>query len=479
MVNKVLDAVGLTGAVEAASAALGFGHQHETADELRDTSPIASHPGLVSAESGPPRHYRRESIPTTAYPGGLNSPRAVAPPIGGTQNQSSPTGYSSHVDRDINTGVDSVADDVRAPQETVRFRRRLQSITGGSDNTAPPIPSTFDMPTATSGAVHEYGSGQTFSTDDASEIVSQPTVQPRSTFYDQITAPQQYQPEQSYPARNLADNESTAAAVSASIHGLHDYNNQEATSNVSTPARDTVAHSQPSATPGTSLPPGSPASHKTYTISNAKQHVHEHPPHAWEVPYDTTEPALYHRVGAAAIGSSAEAQAERDKARHAWETENQKRLQREADDDAASKPSVLKRLGRKMLRRKNKDTGEDEDYSTDEDEVISRHSHDQTTHIPTHESAHKGHTVLGPSYEEASGGAHKPSYNPLHHDDALLTDVDPSGTGPTTAVQTHDSKPHEHITGVPLSGTTDGTAEYDPYRADQDTSSRRLRGSGI
>ena len=178
MVNKVLDAVGLTGAVEAASAALGFGHQHETADELRDTSPIASHPGLVSAESGPPRHYRRESIPTTAYPGGLNSPRAVAPPIGGTQNQSSPTGYSSHVDRDINTGVDSVADDVRAPQETVRFRRRLQSITGGSDNTAPPIPSTFDMPTATSGAVHEYGSGQTFSTDDASEIVSQPTVQP-------------------------------------------------------------------------------------------------------------------------------------------------------------------------------------------------------------------------------------------------------------------------------------------------------------
>lgn len=85
MIGRTLGAIGLGGAASAAAGYLGYGTKADSTEEPRDTSAVASQPGLVSQETGPPRHYRRESIPTTAYPGGPNSPRAVAPPVGGTR----------------------------------------------------------------------------------------------------------------------------------------------------------------------------------------------------------------------------------------------------------------------------------------------------------------------------------------------------------------------------------------------------------
>lgn len=84
MMGKALGALGLGGAAGAAAGYLGYGSKSAEATEPRDTPAVAVQPGVASQESGPPKHYRRESIPTTAYPGGPKSPPAVAPPVGGT-----------------------------------------------------------------------------------------------------------------------------------------------------------------------------------------------------------------------------------------------------------------------------------------------------------------------------------------------------------------------------------------------------------
>jgi hypothetical protein len=91
------------------------------------------------------------------------------------------------------------------------------------------------------------------------------------------------------------------------------------------------------------------------------------------------------------------------------------------------KPGLLKRI---FKRRKNKDTGVDEDYSTDEEEDLAHHDQHaleagviggagagaatelggaKTTHESHHQPAQS-------SYGAESGGFVKPSYNPLKKD---------------------------------------------------------------
>jgi len=68
---------GLTGAATTAAGYLGIGNNTET-DEPRDTSAISTQPGRTSQETGPPEHYRRESIPTTAYPAEVSRGSSVS-----------------------------------------------------------------------------------------------------------------------------------------------------------------------------------------------------------------------------------------------------------------------------------------------------------------------------------------------------------------------------------------------------------------
>lgn len=70
MITKVLGAVGL-------------GHSSKTDHNNTTTSAVTSDAHGVG--SGPPAQYRRESIPTSAYPGGPSSPAAINAPIGGTR----------------------------------------------------------------------------------------------------------------------------------------------------------------------------------------------------------------------------------------------------------------------------------------------------------------------------------------------------------------------------------------------------------
>ena len=116
------------------------------------------------------------------------------------------------------------------------------------------------------------------------------------------------------------------------------------------------------------------------------------------------------------------------------------------------KPGLLSRI---FKRRKNKDTGVEEDYSTDEEDT-THHGHHTSGGTAAagagtaayaageHEQGkHHGH-----SYEEVSGGATKPSYNPFHRgpQEALVTGT---GAGPTTAeTAPRDGLPRQHVSGT-------------------------------
>ncbi|ETN46840.1 uncharacterized protein HMPREF1541_01029 [Cyphellophora europaea CBS 101466] len=100
--GKALAAVGLGGA--AGAAGYGVASRHDKDSAVADST--------LSTDSTPqPTHGRKESIPTTAYPGGLESPRAINPPVGGTaQGTEAPAAErESHTGRNTALGAAAVA----------------------------------------------------------------------------------------------------------------------------------------------------------------------------------------------------------------------------------------------------------------------------------------------------------------------------------------------------------------------------------
>ncbi|EXJ87343.1 hypothetical protein A1O3_04302 [Capronia epimyces CBS 606.96] len=90
-------------------------------------------------------------------------------------------------------------------------------------------------------------------------------------------------------------------------------------------------------------------------------------------------------------------------------------------DPPQKKPGILKRI---FKRRKNNDTGLEEDYSTDEEEESHRDKHLTESGaiggagaVTGTAAEHEAHQPTGSGYEAGqSGGFLKPSYNPLHKD---------------------------------------------------------------
>jgi hypothetical protein len=99
-VGKALAAVGLGGVAGVAAGTL--------AGKDDDSSAV---PDTTVADSTPAaRHSRKESIPTTAYPAGVDSPRPINPPIGGTGQTSEASRQDSdhHYGRDTALGAAGV-----------------------------------------------------------------------------------------------------------------------------------------------------------------------------------------------------------------------------------------------------------------------------------------------------------------------------------------------------------------------------------
>ncbi|KPI35379.1 uncharacterized protein AB675_11671 [Cyphellophora attinorum] len=153
--------------------------------------------------------------------------------------------------------------------------------------------------------------------------------------------------------------------------------------------------------------------------------------------------------------------------------------------DRETKPGLLKRI---FKRRKNKDTGADEEYSTDEedsskgDTVVpaalgagaaygayshhDKHKHDDTSNIGTAHTTDTATTEPQTKYEAVSGGAVKPSYNPLSKDPVPGTTTSAttkpgsaalsagtSGRAPVVdAAETKAAQPSRHTEEAALAG---------------------------
>ncbi|KAL2415490.1 hypothetical protein ABEF95_003905 [Exophiala dermatitidis] len=145
-------------------------------------------------------------------------------------------------------------------------------------------------------------------------------------------------------------------------------------------------------------------------------------------------------AGAAAIGTGAAAgtaaYAAHDKEQQSGEatprsSRDTDRNRLHKDPPQEKKPGILKRI---FKRRKNKDTGLEEEYSTDEEEEPRHSSHSGRTGAAVGAGAGVGATAAAAAHEHhrnqgaATGGSvaaeeailpQKPSYNPLHKDETI------------------------------------------------------------
>merc|ERR1712093_459723 len=158
------------------------------------------------------------------------------------------------------------------------------------------------------------------------------------------------------------------------------------------------------------------------------------------------------------------------------------------DPPQEKKPGFFKRI---FKRRKNKDTGEDEDYSTDEEDHThhGRHAAEagavgagagvagaEAAHHGRHESGTATGTTTStdhhPSkYEEQTGGLQKPSYNPFSKGDHGVTPVTAThgadtnlgaGTGTNQYEGSYETRPTGASTGMrePTTHAEAGTGTY-------------------
>ncbi len=172
---------------------------------------------------------------------------------------------------------------------------------------------------------------------------------------------------------------------------------------------------------------------------------------------DREERERHEKEAAAAAGlgaTGAAAYGVHDKDSHSTPsttTDDAGRTRLHKDPPEEKKPSLLKRL---FGRRKNKDTGTDEDYEYDEGQEDAGHLGDRhhgaagvggagagTMAPRTAAATSESHDAPAGSYEAVSGGATKPSYNPFakDKDDPYTAAGVPGVSAAADPDPTHDS----------------------------------------
>ena len=199
-VGKILGAAGL-GTAAAGAGAATRSHDHPTTTTGVDSyiTPTQSTPiqsGFASSEQAP-RHHRKESIPTTAYPAGVDSPAAISAPVGGT-TPSQGHERDGHTGRNVGLGAAGLGAGALGAHEYEKRHDDTSGLTTGSSGT---------YPTSSSAT----GPGHT---QDSSNLG-------RGTYE---SAPLQEQEQDSHTGRNVGLG---AAGLGAGALGAHEYENRD------------------------------------------------------------------------------------------------------------------------------------------------------------------------------------------------------------------------------------------------------------
>ncbi|KAK5074115.1 hypothetical protein LTR51_004700 [Lithohypha guttulata] len=467
LVGKVLGAVGL-------GSALGYGQQEsEGVNEPRDTTTTQSGSG-VSRETGPPQHYRRESIPTTAYPG-PNSAQPISAPVGGTRSSFGQAVGDPEAGVPRSTVHDLITTDVGATGSSLttggtgitgtgmgshsthdHSRHGIVGSTTGTHQSSFSPSGTHDTSLTSSTGTYNAPSTQSHTGSLGTTSTSRPNqtytitsgvgTQP-STTSDIGTrdSTRHHQPHTSALGTTLPDRsrETPIDAVAAAPGRLHGQDAQPTHSSPLTGHNDRNDQT----TRNTALGAGAGAA----TAAGVGHALHDRDRHdtTGERKYPAYEPLMPLNQS---HGNDAE---RRERARLADEEENRRRREREAaagvgtaaftgagasahekhhhstEPEAAhqrhhhqseqesghqeKKPSIFKRI---FKRRKNEHTGEDEEYSTDDEEDKAAHASRGGHHVPQHHSSTKDRNVLGSAATGTATHESRDSVTDLPYDPA-------------------------------------------------------------
>lgn len=427
MVGKVLGAVGLGSLAGGAVASqAGKGEESAVADTPEQPTTVTGTTAYTApTESKPPAHYRKESIPTTAYPGGIDSPAPTAPPVGGTQQEEE----RSHTGRDAAIG----------------------GVAGGAA-----------AGTAAAAISHEQ---------KPTQVPAESGTGTGGLAYDSVTSrqPETVQPTGQAEPVDHSKRDATLAGVAgagaagAGAYGISEHEKRKAEDTTATqavgatpsstertvPTADTAERRRDEDEPLRKAPMAAEAAPAgAYAVGEGdRQRAAEEAakPNKLQKSEDQAakraekEEKKQHKEAAVGAGAGAGAGAA------AYEAGKDEKLGEEKE----KKPSIFKRLFKRT--RKNKDTGEDEEYESE---------HEDDNHKGTAAAAGvaggAGAAALAhdkdatpTKYEESSGGLQKPSYNPFSKDDPKLADVAESGrTGEPIPHSTATDKTAENVDPV-------------------------------
>ncbi|EXJ66548.1 uncharacterized protein A1O5_10217 [Cladophialophora psammophila CBS 110553] len=493
-IGKILGAVGLGTAASGAAAApsRAEGDQPhavvDTPDQPTTTTGLESY--TAPRRSGPPpSHHRKESIPTTAYPAGVDSPAPINPPVGGTSVGAEP-GQKDHVGRNAavaaaGVGAGAAAAGVYAmhgsERETARpdwpLRDDLPTRTPGaatvptSEGATKPTPASRPVhqdPAAHNAAlaggeasvVPEYSQRQDrleaqAQKDKAKQEAARAgaaSVEGGASIAPEYTVRQDKASEETERQRHKKEEEAALAGVAAAgagAAGLYEYNQRQDRLEEDAQRQKDLAEQEAARQKQFEKDQKAAEKHakkeeKHHQKELKKEEKHhqkelekeekarekaaekEEQHHRKELEREQKErekAAAAAAFGAGAAGAGAYEVYDRDKhppPATATDESGHTKLHKEPEE---KRPGLLKRIFR---RRKNKDTGEEEEYEDHEHhEAEAEHGDHHVaeagvtggTGVAVAGTAAASHEPARTSYEAQSGGLQKPSYNPFSKDD--------------------------------------------------------------
>ncbi|KIW88316.1 uncharacterized protein Z519_10883 [Cladophialophora bantiana CBS 173.52] len=494
-IGKILGAVGLgtaaSGAAAAASRAEGD-QPHavvDTPDQPTTTTGLESY--TAPSRSGlPPSHQRKESIPTTAYPAGVDSPAPINPPVGGTSVDAE-RNQRDHVGRNAGLaaaglGAGTAAAGVYVMQDSERetaspdrpLRDDAPARTPGaaagppSEGATKPTPASQPVhqdPAAHNAAlagggasvVPEYSQRQDrleaqAQKDKAKQEAARAgaaNVEGGATIAPEYTVRQDKVSAETERQRHKKEEETALAGIAgagAGAAGLYEYNQRQDRLEEDAQRQKDLAEQETARQKQFEKDQKAAEKHaKKEEKHHQKELKKEEKLHQKELEKEekarekaAEKEEQHHRkelereqkerekaAAAAAVGAGATgagAYEVHDKDKHpppatATDESGHTKLHKEPEE---KRPGLLKRIFR---RRKNKDTGEEEEYE-DHEHHEAEAEHDNHHVAEAGVAGSTGVAVAGTaaaashepariSYEAQSGGLQKPSYNPFSKDD--------------------------------------------------------------